>query len=293
MAVFCTFIRKSPQIYGEIRPPDYLMASTMLFLGKAPKATHELLDRLELLGERLLQDLNVPTQLRAFSHESQLFDCFDSEQLGIVRSGLVTIVNSGIDAACLQPGDIIGLSRVFGLPYAQLKVEEEVEIELIQRDDFMSYVQSEPHRQHRFTNYLLTSLALYQGFLAHYHRQTQVQAPTGFEHVQSGSVIIKEGDLADTVYQLMSGSADVTVHGVTVGEVLSGEIFGAMAAFTGEQRNATVVAREDCQLLAIPKAQFVDLIKAQPEIAISLLDNMSRRIKSLNEQVSSAQCQTA
>lgn len=269
------------------------MASIMLFLGKAPEATHELLERLELLGERLLHDLNLPSQLRSFSNEPQLFDCFDSEQLGIVRSGLVTIVNGGIDAACLQPGDIIGLSRVFGLPYAQLKVEDDAEIELIQRDDFMTYVQAEPHRQHRFTNYLLTTLALYQGLLAHYHRQNQVQAPTGFQHIESGTVMIKEGDLADTVYQLMSGSADVTVHGVTVGEVLAGEIFGAMAAFTGESRNATVVAREDCQLLAIPKAQFVDLIKAQPEIAITLLDNMSRRIKSLNEQVSNAQRQIA
>ena len=269
------------------------MASIMLFLGKAPEATHELLARLELLGERLLQDLDAPSKLKTFSNEDQLFDCFHKEELGIVRGGLVTVVNAGVDAACLQPGDIVGLSRVFGLPHGQLKVEEDAQIELIQRDDFMTYVNSEPHRQHRFSNYLLTNLALYQGLLAHYHRQTQVQAPTGFQHIEAGGVMIKEGDFADTVYQLMTGSADVTVNGVTVGEVLAGEIFGAMAAFTGEQRNATVIAREDCQLLAIPKAQFVNLIKAQPEVAITLLDNMSRRIKSLNEQVSDSQRQSA
>ena len=106
-------------------------------------------------------------------------------------------------------------------------------------------------------------------------------------------MIIHEGDVADTVYQLMSGSADVTVNNVLVGEVLNGEIFGAMAVFTGEKRNATVTARENCQLLAIPKAQFVDLVRAQPETAITLLDNMSRRIMALNEQVSRQQIQTA
>jgi CRP/FNR family cyclic AMP-dependent transcriptional regulator len=264
------------------------MASIMLFLGKAPEPTHELLERLDLLTERLLQDLDAPSQLKTYPNGTQLFDCLGSEQLGILRSGLVTVVNGGVDAACLQPGDIIGLSRVFGLPHAQLRVEDDAEIELIQRDDFMAYVQAEPQRQHRFSNYLL-----YQGLLSFYHSETQVQAPTGFQHIESGIVMIKEGDLADTVYQLMSGSADVTVNGVTVGEVLSGEIFGVMAAFTGEQRNATVIAREDCQLLAIPKAQFVNLIKAQPEIAITLLDNMSRRIKSLNEQVSGSQREIA
>ncbi|MFY0641986.1 MAG: cyclic nucleotide-binding domain-containing protein [Bermanella sp.] len=278
---------------GKNTPPDYFMANIMLFLGKAPKATHELLERLDLLGERLLDGLNVTSQLKTFTNEAQLLDCFDKEQIGIVRGGLVIVVNGGKDAICLEPGDIIGLSRVFGLPHAELKVEDEAEIELIQRDDFMSYVYSDAHRQHRFSNYLLTMLALYQGLLAYYHRHNQATPPTGFEHIESGSVMIKEGDYADTVYQLMSGSADVTVNGVTVGEVLSGEIFGAMAAFTGEKRNATVTAREDCQLLAIPKAQFVDLIKAQPEIAITLLDNMSRRIKSLNEQISGAQRQTA
>jgi CRP-like cAMP-binding protein len=72
---------------------------------------------------------------------------------------------------------------------------------------------------------------------------------------------------------------------VSEGEILNGENFGAMAEFTGEKRNATVTAREDCQLLAIPKAQFVDLIRAQPETAITLLDNMSRRITALNTQV--------
>ncbi|MGR6872500.1 Crp/Fnr family transcriptional regulator [Pseudomonas sp. HK3] len=269
------------------------MASIMLFLGKTPRATHELLERLSLLGERLLDGLDTSSQLKAFANDAQLFDSFDKEQIGIVRSGLVMVVNGGTDAVCLEAGDIIGLSRVFGLPDAQLKVEDSAEIELISRDDFMSYVYGDSHRQHRFSNYLLTLLALYQVMLAEYHRQGQASAPTGFEHIESGSVMIREGEYADTVYQLMSGSADVTVNGVTVGEVLSGEIFGAMAAFTGEKRNATVIAREHCQLLAIPKAQFVDLIKAQPEIAITLLDNMSRRIKSLNEQISGGQRQIA
>ena len=123
--------------------------------------------------------------------------------------------------------------------------------------------------------------------------QEEADTTPGFEVFEPGDVIIRQGERADFVFNMSAGVAEVIVDDVTVGRIGEGEIFGAMAAFTGEQRNATVVAREDCQLLAIPKAQFVDLIKAQPEIAISLLDNMSRRIKSLNEQVSSAQRQTA
>jgi signal-transduction protein with cAMP-binding, CBS, and nucleotidyltransferase domain len=257
----------------------------MFFLGKAPESVEILLERLQILSERLLEGFNGECAASTFVNQSQILDLFTPEQLGCIRSGTVTIVSKGVEVACLEAGDLVGVSRVFGLPYPELKVEDVVEIDLFQRDDFVKFVNNDVVRQHRWSNYLLTNSALYQEVLSHFHVKVQVQTPKGFKQINQGDIILREGDMADTVYQLMSGSADVTVNNVMVGEVLNGEIFGAMAVFTGEKRNATVIAREDCQLLAIPKNQFVDLIRAQPETAITLLDNMSRRIKSLNEQV--------
>lgn len=265
----------------------------MFFLGDVPESVEALIQRSQILSDRVMEAYAGDSVLKGFMNSNNLLDSFGAEQLGRIQSGLITVVSQGVEVACYEPGDLIGLSRVFGLPYAELKVEDKVEISLIHRDDFVNYVNEDPNRQHRWSNYLLTQVALFQGVLAHFHVQVQIQTPKGFRQIHKGDVIIKEGDKADTVYQLMYGSADVSVNGVTVGEVLEGEIFGAMAVFTGETRNATVVAREDCQLLAIPKAQFVDLIRAQPETAITLLDNMSRRIKSLNEQVLRQQVNTA
>ncbi len=265
----------------------------MFFLGKVPDSISQLLNRLETLNEKLMLGYDGPMVLEEFSQHDQILDLFSSEQLGRIRSGVVTVVSKGVEVACFEAGDLIGLGRVFGLPTAELKVDDTVEVELIHRDDFVTFVNSDPVRQHRWSNYLLTMTATYQEVLSHFHVKVQVQTPKGFQRICNGEVILKEGDVADTVYQLMSGSADVTVNGVGVGEILNGEIFGAMAVFTGELRNATVIAREDCQLLAIPKAQFVDLIRAQPETAITLLDNMSRRIKSLNSQVLRGQVKSA
>ena len=257
----------------------------MFFVGRIPQSIGGLLDRLQTLSSRLMAGYKAESEPRIFTKDSQILDSFSCEQLGRIRSGMVTVMSKGVAVACLEAGDLVGVSRVFGLPHSQLKVDEPVQIELMQRDHFMQFVSSNPERQHRWSNYLLTLSALYQEMLVHFHVPTQGSTPKGFQQISAGEVIIREGEVADTVYQLMSGNADVTVNKVTVGEVLEGEIFGAMAVFTREARNATVIAREDCQLLAIPKHQFVDLIRAQPETAITLLDNMSRRIKSLNEQV--------
>ncbi len=265
----------------------------MFFLGKVPDSISQLIDRLETLNEKLMLGYDGPMTLEKFSHNNHILDIFGPEQLGRIRSGVVTAVSKGVEVVCFEEGDLIGLGRVFGLPVSDLKVDDTVEIELIHRDDFVSFVNSDPMRQHRWSNYLLTMTATYQEVLNHFHVKVQMQTPKGFQRTLNGERILKEGDVADTVYQLMSGSADVTVDGVNVGEILDGEIFGAMAVFTGELRNATVVAREDCQLLAIPKAQFVDLIRAQPETAITLLDNMSRCIKSLNSQVLKSQSKSA
>lgn len=265
----------------------------MFFLGQIPDEVEQLLERLQILNQKLMLDFGNDGQRESFNNKDHILDHFAQEQLGRIESGLVTVVTKGVEVACFEPGDLIGLGRIFGLPYSDLRVEDPVEITMIQRDEFVQYVHADSTRQHRWSNYLLTSVALYQQILAHYHVQAQVQTPKGFRMINQGDVIIHEGDLADTVYQIMSGSADVTVNNVMVGEVLEGEIFGAMAVFTGEKRNATVTAREPCQLLAIPKSQFVDLIRAQPETAITLLDNMSRRIIALNEQVAQGQRQPA
>ncbi len=257
----------------------------MFFLGRVPESVEALLERLQTLSEKLMENYSGECVATTFSNEPQILELFTAEQLGCIRSGTVTIMSKGVEVACLEAGDLVGVGRIFGLPYRELKVDEPVQIDLIQRDNFVKFVNTDPVRQHRWSNYLLTNAVLYQEVLSHFHVQVQVQTPKGFKQISKGDVIINEGDVADTVYQLMSGSADVTINNVAVGEVLNGEIFGAMAVFTGEERNATVTARQDCQLLAIPKNQFVDLIRAQPETAITLLDNMSRRIKSLNEQV--------
>lgn len=265
----------------------------MFFLGKVPESAQVLLERLMLLQQKLMASYESGSKSLVCQDEPAVLDLFKEDQLGRIRSGQVTIVSNGVEVAVFEEGDFIGLNRIFGLPYVPLCARGEVEIELIQRDDFINFVQGELVRQHRWSNYLLTSGAMYQQILTHYLVQFTASPHKGFTQLKTGDVIIEQGAEADMVYQLMSGSADVMVNGVKVGEVLQDEIFGAMAVFTGEARNATVIAREDCQLLAIPKNQFVDLIRAQPETALTLLNNMSRRIQALNQQVLEGQALSA
>ena len=59
----------------------------------------------------------------------------------------------------------------------------------------------------------------------------------------------------------------------------------AMAVFTGEKRNASVITSEPSTVMLIPKDQFLSLTQSNPKIAHSLIESMARRIDLLNEQI--------
>jgi CRP-like cAMP-binding protein len=114
---------------------------------------------------------------------------------------------------------------------------------------------------------------------------TDVVATPGFELYEPGDTIIRQGERADYVFNLTSGSADVLVDDVPVGRISEGEIFGAMAALTHADRSATVKARTACSVVKVPKEQFTDLIKTNPATIHSLLIDMANSIVNLNEQL--------
>jgi CRP-like cAMP-binding protein len=107
----------------------------------------------------------------------------------------------------------------------------------------------------------------------------------GYEIFSPGDTIIRQGDLADFVFNLTEGKAEVVVDGVTVGSIEEGEIFGAMAVLTNATRSATVLAKTRCSVVKVPKDQFTDLIQSDPSTIHSLLIDMAGSIVNLNEQL--------
>lgn len=83
----------------------------------------------------------------------------------------------------------------------------------------------------------------------------------------AGATIIEQGDDSTDVFTLIDGRAIAIQDGIKVGEIVEGDIFGAIAAFTGSKRQATVVATQDCVVRAIARKTFVALLKEKPEIA--------------------------
>jgi len=88
----------------------------------------------------------------------------------------------------------------------------------------------------------------------------------GFQIVDKGSVICRQGAFADTLFLIMSGKCDVFVTGEKVATLVKFDVFGEKALFPDVNgiaiRGATVKATDDANvhLLCLSKLKFDELI---------------------------------
>lgn len=103
-------------------------------------------------------------------------------------------------------------------------------------------------------------------------------------------VICRQGERGDFMYMVQAGRAVVTHEDgdaeSIVGELEAGDVFGEMAIFDRQPRSATVCAKGSARVLTLDKRAFLRRVHEDPTLAFRILERMSQRIRSLNDEVS-------
>ena len=105
-----------------------------------------------------------------------------------------------------------------------------------------------------------------------------------------GSVIVFEEDPGDALYLVAAGQVKVVVIAEDGREVIlsvlrEGSFFGEMAVIDEEPRSAHVIAMEESTLLVLQREDFHRQLRSSPGIAISLLKELSRRLRRADEKI--------
>jgi CRP-like cAMP-binding protein len=101
----------------------------------------------------------------------------------------------------------------------------------------------------------------------------------------AGTALFKEGSAGVLMYVVLEGKVVVSIKGQVVGRVGPGGMFGEMALVDQAARTASAVAETDCALLAINRAVFMNLVKANPEFGAALLGAVAGRVRSMAERL--------
>lgn len=256
----------------------------MYLNGRPSNTVDQLTSRIGQLVRVLLEDFELDAAPISLEGVDDLYELFDRDQLFLIQDGMIHMSKNGLNLVSFDEGDLIGILHAFDMPTPVLRTDEYVELIPINRDRFLRHVYSDKRRQHYWSHLLVCLNTIMLNYLADMYKD-QVRPAAGFQNLQPGDVIIRQGDPAEHVYTIISGEADVFVDGVKVGDIGEEEVFGAMAVFTGEPRSATVIASTPCTIMAVPQKDFVLLIEAQPKAAVNLIENLARRITILNQQL--------
>ncbi len=106
----------------------------------------------------------------------------------------------------------------------------------------------------------------------------------------NGEVICRQGEPGDRMYVIQAGRATVVREEngaeVVVGELGAGDVFGEMAIFDRQPRSATVRATGTARVLTLDKRAFLRGVHEDPSLAYRILQEMSHRIRRLDEELS-------
>ncbi len=105
-----------------------------------------------------------------------------------------------------------------------------------------------------------------------------------------GSMIILEEEYGDVVFLVKKGTVKITRvndEGKEVILSLMGEndIVGEMSVIDGEFRSANVLAQENCELYAIRSEDFLQILKDNFEISLSLMGELASRIRKSDQHI--------
>ena len=106
------------------------------------------------------------------------------------------------------------------------------------------------------------------------------------------TVVLEGDDSVQALYLIATGSVQVYMTGIDGRETIlsfleRGDFFGEMSLIDGEPRSASVRTVTDAKLLVIHRESFLSLLRKTPEIAMSLMSELCKRLRKANRQIGS------
>jgi CRP-like cAMP-binding protein len=87
------------------------------------------------------------------------------------------------------------------------------------------------------------------------------------------------------MYVLITGTAEVSIGGVSMEMCGPGDILGEMAVIDGSPRSATVTARSACQFAVVDRKRFHFLVDETPKFAIFVMQVIAQRLKQCDRRI--------
>jgi CRP-like cAMP-binding protein len=102
---------------------------------------------------------------------------------------------------------------------------------------------------------------------------------------EAGVRVFGEGDIASAMYLVIDGRVSLNREGSEIAGVGPNQAFGVWALFDEERRVVTAIAETETRVLRIDRDNFAEILADHAQIAQSLLQTLSRRLRGIMDRV--------
>lgn len=118
----------------------------------------------------------------------------------------------------------------------------------------------------------------------------KVLSISSIKRIEKKEIIFSDGERGEGFFTVLRGRVKIYKTSEDGKEVIlhicgPGDQFGQVAIFAGREYPAWAQAISECELLFLPRADFLSLISREPQIAMSMLSGLSLRMRQLTLQV--------
>lgn len=122
------------------------------------------------------------------------------------------------------------------------------------------------------------------------HELSKLEAIGIERSIPKNSVVINEGDDSDCLYIVLKGKAyalrnDESGRQFIVNRFGPYDYFGEMSFFDRNVRCATVITKEKCTLLILPRKAFFDFAAGHPEIYRNMIKTLLVKLRKATQQM--------
>ncbi|MBD3392943.1 MAG: cyclic nucleotide-binding domain-containing protein [Chitinivibrionales bacterium] len=201
----------------------------------------------------------------------------------VIRNGMFKYLTNGKLIRFYSTGDIISVPEK---PLGGIAITNEfgAEICVIPSTRFVSLVASDRALLDHWSAYQHASDVIMH-VLCSLHIKEDFEPHAELRQYKAGETVIKEGDKPDYLFEMLEGTASVTVRGTEIGTVHEGEVFGEVSFLTGTERGATVIATSSCLIQAIKRPDLELFAKHRPGLIYKLSQTLAYRLNEVNKRL--------
>jgi CRP-like cAMP-binding protein len=102
------------------------------------------------------------------------------------------------------------------------------------------------------------------------------------EQYAAGTDVLRQGEIGDALYLIVEGRVRMHRRGRVLATLGPHDSFGEMEVLDPAPRFATVTAETDVTLLKLAEADVRDLLQQKHELALSIIQVLTRRLRTAN-----------